>query len=96
MNDANTLLAEAILGRDAEDFTKSELGRYLLGRASQEELEAMEKLATVAWWRHRRIRQLQNEIWRARSVRGWLAELISAGRTAEPLLEQMQADNFEE
>jgi uncharacterized protein YbjT (DUF2867 family) len=92
MTDGDTLLAEAILGRDAEEFLASELGRYLVGRAEQEEREAVEQLARVSSWRRRRIRELQDDIWRARSVRQWLAEMVSAGRAAEPLLEQMRAE----
>jgi hypothetical protein len=85
--DENTLFAEAALGRDAEDFLKSDIGRYILGRAEQEIQEAQDKLALVSPWRRNRIRQLQNDIWRAKSVRGWLAELVGAGKQAEAILE---------
>lgn len=86
------LWAEAVLGKDAEDFLKSELGRYLLGRAEQEERDAIDKLATVSSWRRNRIRELQAHIWRARSVRGWLLELIQSGKQAEMQLEESQED----
>lgn len=82
------LFAEAVLGRDAEDFLNSELGRYLVGRAEQEEATAIDLLSRVSPWRRNRIRELQNEIWRARSVRGWLAELVTAGRAATHALEE--------
>lgn len=80
-------MAEAVLGRDAEDFLRSDLGRYMLGRCDQEIAEAGQALATVSPWRRNRIRQLQNEIWRAQSIKGWLAELVTAGRQAEQVLE---------
>lgn len=76
------LLAEAMLGRDAEDFINSDIGRYLLGRAEQEAAEAAELLAKVSPWRRNRIRQLQNEIWRAQSIKGWLAEMVTGGKAA--------------
>lgn len=90
---SEVLWAEAVLGRESEDFFKSDLGRYLLGRAEQEEQEASEKLASVASWRRRRIQQLQNEIWRARSVRQWLSELIQAGRQAEAQLDEDRSED---
>lgn len=86
----DVLLAEAVLGRDAEDFCKSELGQYILGRCEQEIEEAQDQLSRVSSWRRRRIQQLQNEIWRAQSVKGWLAELVSNGKAAEAAIEEEQ------
>jgi hypothetical protein len=85
MNDL--LLAEAILGKDAEEFISSELGRFILGRCDQEIQEAQDLLAVVSPWRRNRIRQLQNQVWRAKSLRSWLIELINSGRMAEQALE---------
>jgi len=85
---SNDLLwAEATLGRDAAEFLKSEIGRYLIGRCDQELADAQEKLAIVSPWRRNRIRQLQNEIWRATSMKAWLAELVQAGVQAEAVLD---------
>lgn len=86
------LLAEAVLGKDAEEFFNTDLGRYMLGRCEVEIAEAQDELSTVSWWRRRRIIQLQNKVWRARSVKLWLAELISNGRAAEAALTE-QHDN---
>jgi hypothetical protein len=89
LTDEQTLIAEAVLGRDAQEFLASEIGRYLLGRAQMDEREAMEALVSVKWWRRRRIIELQSRIYRARSVRSWLAEIISDGRQAESVLEEL-------
>jgi len=89
VTDEQTLIAEAVLGRDAQEFLASEIGRYLLGRAQMDEREAMESLVSVKWWRRRRIIELQSRIYRARSVRSWLAEIISDGRSAESSLEEL-------
>ena len=89
MTDEQTLIAEAVLGRDAQEFLASEVGRYLLGRAQMDEREAMEALVSVKWWRRRRIIELQSRIYRARSVRSWLAEIITDGRQAESVLEEL-------
>ena len=78
-----TLLAEVDLGRQVPEFLATELGRYLLGAAAQEYAEAMEKLETVAFWRWRRVRELQNQAWRAKSFVGWLRSLIISGKSAE-------------
>lgn len=87
------LWAEAVLGKDAEEFLKSELGRYIIGRAEEEERDAIDKLSTVSSWRRGRIRDLQAQIWRARSIKSWLAEMIQAGKQAEL---QLDADQMEE
>ena len=89
MTDEQTLIAEAVLGRDAQEFLASEIGRYLLGRAQMDEREAMEALVSVKWWRRRRIIELQSRIYRARSVRSWLAEIITDGWQAESVLEEL-------
>lgn len=85
-----TLYAEAIIGKDAEAFLNGDLGRYMLARADEEEREAMEELVTVSAWRRRRIQQLQAKLWRARSFRGWLSEMIVTGRQALQQLEQVE------
>ena len=89
MTDEQTRIAEAILGRDAQEFLASEIGRYLLGRAQMDEREALEALVSVKWWRRRRIIELQSRIYSARSVRNWLAEIINDGRQAESVLEEL-------
>ena len=81
------LYAEAVLGRDAEEFLSSDMGRYLIGRAQLEAQEAMEQLKKVSTWRRRRIQELQNKIWRAESIEAWLVELVSSGKAAEAALE---------
>jgi len=83
----NELFAEAILGRDAEDFIQSDIGQYLIGCAEQEAQEAMEKLKHVFPWRRRKIVELQNRIWRAESIQSWLAEIVIKGKQATQQLE---------
>lgn len=92
MSSVETLYAEAVLGRDAAEFLASDIGRYIIGRCEQEIAEAQDQLSTVAWWRHRRIKQLQNQVWRARSMRDWLAELVTNGHQAEQVLEAEDHD----
>ena len=81
------MLAEAVLGRDAEELIASELGQTLVGMAQQEADEATYKLQRTHPWRTRRIRELQNEIWRAQSFQAWLVELVERGQQAKQQLE---------
>ena len=83
------IIAEAMLGKDAEEFIQSDIGRYLVGCADQEIEEAVTLLKTVAPWRMRRIRELQNRIYRAESFKTWMYELVIKGRQA---LQQMEED----
>lgn len=85
-----TLVAEAILGKDAEEFLNTDVGRYILARAEEEEREALEALAKVWPWRRRRIEQLQTQLWRARSIKDWLTEMITTGRQALEHLEDKE------
>jgi len=82
------LVAQAMLGKDAEEFLNTDLGRYLVGCAEQEIADATEKLVRVSPWRRRRIVDLQSQIWRAQSFQTWLAEIITTGRQAIETLEQ--------
>jgi hypothetical protein len=93
MGETEELLAEATLGREAEAFLKSNLGRYITGCCEQEIKTAQDLLSTVSWWRHNRIKQLQNQVWRAKAFTQWLDELVYAGRAAEDELTQLEADD---
>lgn len=88
MSDSNAeLYAEAILGKDAEEFLTSDIGRFIIARADEETQEAIRQLKTCFPWRRRKITDLQNRIWRAESVQSWLGELIIRGRQAMDQLE---------
>lgn len=82
------LYAEAMLGRDAEEFIHSDIGQFLIGCAEQEISEASEQLKRVHPWRTRRIRELQNQIWRGESFQSWLAELVMRGKQALQSIEE--------
>lgn len=84
---AEVLWAEAVLGKEAQEFLESDIGRYMIGRCDQEIAEAQEKLASVSPWRRNRIRQLQNEVWRGRQFKTWLVDLVEAGSQAEAVLD---------
>lgn len=85
-----TLYAEAMLGKDAEEFLNGDLGRYMLARAEEEERQALEELATVFPWNRWKIQRLQSKLWRARSFRNWLTEMVVTGRQALDQLDQRE------
>jgi hypothetical protein len=60
----------------------------MIGCAQQEYAEAMVKLKTVAWWRRRKIVELQNKAWRAECFMVWLRDLVIKGKAAELALEE--------
>ena len=94
-NDDRLLIAESMLGEDAAEFVKSDLGRYLIGRANQEIEDAVELLKKTASWRRNRIAQLQHNIRVAESAKEWILECIVSGKTALAALERRRTTGEE-
>jgi hypothetical protein len=85
----NILMETAILGKQAEMFVNSDIGKYLLARAEEKSRICYDQLKKVAPWRQKRIRDLQNEIWKCESFRTWILESINEGQFAqEEMLER--------
>jgi hypothetical protein len=87
-----TKLAEAVLGRQVEEFIASDIGKVLLGMAEQDARVAMDELKKVHPWRWRKIRDLQNRIKLAESFEGWLLDLVHTGRVATKTLDLADYD----
>ena len=90
--DDSVMLAEIHLGEDAAEFIKSDLGRYIVGRANQEIRIALGELKRVYWWRRNRICFLQNKIARAENTKMWLVECLNAGQIALQTLEAREQE----
>lgn len=86
MNEDAPLLAQVGFGLNVENFVHSEIGQYLLGRADQEVATAIAKLKKANPNDAEEIRDLQNQIYRAESINGWLAEAVLNGQHAERTL----------
>lgn len=84
---SRALAVEVDLGEEAKHFVASPIGRYMIGCAQQEIVEAKELLATTSPWRRRRIQELQNRVWRAESFLSWLRDLIVSGHRAGQALD---------
>ena len=87
---SQTLYAEVILGKDAEELVQSELGKTMIGLARQDYSEAAIALTTTAWWRRGRIRQLQQKAANSRAFLGYLQELVIRGRQAQTALTESE------
>ena len=82
------LAAEYDMGEQAKEFINSDLGRFMVGAAQQDSLDAQEKLKHTLPFRWRRIYQLQQESLLADKFLLYLKELLIRGRAAEQGLEQ--------
>lgn len=87
MNRDDPLVETAILGQEAEQFLGSEIGKYLLARAELEAAEGMAALKRVFPFRWRRVMQLQNQVYRAESILGWLEDVVRDGAAAMKIIE---------
>lgn len=85
-----TLVAEVDLGNQARDFMRSELGRHLIGCLNQEIILAQDELNKVLFWRIFKVKELQNQIWRAQFMLNWLRDLILSGKSADGALQESE------
>lgn len=83
-----TLIAEIDLGVQAREFVNSDLGRYIIGCAQQEIADAQDKLERISPWRRRRIQEVQNQAWRARTLLAWIRSLLVSGKAAEDAIQE--------
>lgn len=93
MSELDELIAEAELGKAAEEFLASDLGRVLIGMADQEVALAQEELEGAPATDSVKIREIQNRAWRARQFKQWLAELVDKGKQAIEIFKQHERDD---
>lgn len=86
------LIAEAELGQEARSFVEGNLGKCMVGIARQELEAARIGMDDVDPENTIRIRELQNEIWRAKKFEEWLAELVTKGDQALIIYKQQEAN----
>jgi hypothetical protein len=90
MNEYEQLMTLANAGADFKEFAGSNVGRYMLDKARQDEVAALRKLATVDPADREAIHKLQLEAIVPRRVIKWIDEVISAGKTAEWQLQNLE------
>jgi hypothetical protein len=76
------LVKRAIFGKQVENFLSSDIGRYILARAEDQAATAMDKLKTCTPTEGRLVQSLQNDIYKAESIREWLGHAIQDGMNA--------------
>jgi len=86
--DKQVLMAQVILGDEAEKFMKSDLGRYIKGRIDQDIQELKDKLVEIDPEDINNIRKIQNEIRLRNLVLNYFKELIIEGQQALQILQE--------
>ena len=86
-DDKSGLYAEAILGKDAEEFWISELGQYIINRSKEETDVIINELKTA---KPRELKALQDRWEIAEKALIWLNDAIRAGTQAIETLEDLQ------
>jgi hypothetical protein len=85
-----TLLAEAQIGQEAEDWINSQIGQYVVGCANQEINDCMEQLKWVDPDDSKLIRDLQLRIASRELAVRWIMEIIDRGNDAFQMLNTEQ------
>lgn len=83
-----TLYAQVLMGDQAEEFFRTDLGRYILGHIEQEVADYVELLKHADPSNISEIIRLQSAIKVAESVPKYFAELIQEGRQALQIMEE--------
>ena len=84
------LHSQASLGKEADDFWRSNLGRYILARSLEETESIRTQFRTVDANDSKAIAKLQADWNVAEKALVWLQEAIQAGKAALDILEQQQ------
>ena len=90
MSEQEQLEADIRFGAEVEQFLKTNVGRYLLGRSKQEVDECLLQLKEVDPCNSKAIRELQCTIKRNEGVEGWLSDVIQAAWDARDIIENME------
>jgi hypothetical protein len=78
-DDKNMLLRRAAFGRQVEEFWASDIGNYVLNRIDSEVVSAFGELKICDPKDGKEVQSLQNKIYRAESIKNYLADAIVDG-----------------
>ena len=79
---SDELKEQIVLGNDAENFVSSPLGQKLIELARREVDAATLDMRDVDLGDGKKLREIQNRIWRATQFEAWLEEIVITGREA--------------
>lgn len=82
MSPEEELTEKALAGSEAEDFVNGRLGQRLIELARRDVDAAALEMSDVDLKDEKKLRDIQNRIWRATQFEGWLQEIILEGREA--------------
>lgn len=89
--------AEAVLGIEVENLFESDVGKFILGAAEQDENDAMIKLMEFDPYQFTTLGELQSALAKiqqnvliSRNVQGYLSDAIIRGRQAEEIIANIE------
>lgn len=85
----NELLSVARLGIDAESFVNTPLGKFMMGKARDEEASAMAALVDADPDDVKANRDIRNQIHVARMFATWIGDAITIGHQAHQQLQEI-------
>lgn len=84
------LLDQAVLGRQVEEFLLTDVGKFLLAKAEDEYIMALQSLSEVSASDTLQILKLQSNARTASNFRAWLSEAVMSGLKAKEILEERE------
>lgn len=86
-SEEESLFRVASFAENTRDFLRTEVGRYIKGRAIQEIRDAQQALLVVSPWNRWKIHKIQRRAQAARSTLEWINEILVEGDIAYQAME---------
>ena len=80
----------AVLGEQVDQFFKSDIGKYLMDHAAEQEAQGLEELKKVKCTDSQAVWDAQCQVWIAEKFRLWLTDAVQAGLKAQMILEDRE------
>lgn len=88
--DAELIVKRAVFGKQVEQFLNSDIGRYMVQRATLRAESAVESFKRCDPSDVAQVRKLQNEILWAESFSDWLSAAVTDGLQALNIIEERE------
>lgn len=93
-NDKQIMHAQMAVGNSFKEFCESDVGRYLIGRAEQEEISVLREMAKTNPVDEIAIIQLQERAKHLSGFVGWIEQVINEGEAAAFQLDEITAQEI--
>jgi hypothetical protein len=87
------LISDALIGEEAEKFVTGQLGQKVIELARLEVDAAALDMRDADLKDDKKLRDIQNRIWRATQFESWLQEIINKGREALTVYKQQEKED---